>query len=514
MRVLREMTRLWFLGLLTLLTPAKTLAADWPVCSAAEIRSVMQMAQPGDTLVMCNGVWTNQPIVFEGDGEEGKPITLRAETPGQVILTGSSSLKMGGTYLIVDGLYFTGGALTQFGANAVVEFRSRASRHCHYCRLTNTVIEDYNPVEDPSRPRDEFRYRWVSLYGTHNWVDHSGFTGKTNAGSLLVVVRRTVDNQLTDEPQHHKIERNYFKDRPFLGRDAEGNLINGGDIITIGESGNSLSDSLTTVESNVFERCDGEVELISSKSGGNKFLYNTFIDSQGTLTLRHGNGALVAGNFFFGNDQPDTGGVRVIGEDHVVINNYFSGIAGSADTFRSAVNLFNGVPNSPLNGHFQVKNAVIAFNTFVDNQRNIIIGGGKNNQRTLPPLDSKIANNIVVRVTGPDTPCLINVVDEPINMTYEGNIMYGACLGVPPVSGIDMIDPNLALSDDGLYRPATGSWAIDRAVGDYPVVTTDMDGQPRDDGFKDVGADELSTASITRRPLTPEDVGAPWFRQP
>ena len=42
-----------------------------------------------------------------------------------------------------------------------------------------------------------------------------------------------------------------------------------------------------------FDRCDGEVEIISSKSGGNIYRGNLFLQSRGTLTLRHGDGNLV-----------------------------------------------------------------------------------------------------------------------------------------------------------------------------------------------------------------------------
>jgi poly(beta-D-mannuronate) lyase len=486
------------------------------VSDAADITSTMRSAQPGDTLVMRNGTWTEE-ITFEGHGTAEQPITLRAQTPGRVILTGPSRLRIGGSYLIVTGLYFKDGHLDELSdpsrVQAVVEFRTRPSStaEAHHCRLTNSVIENYNPEEITNR------YFWVLLYGTRNRVDRCTFKGKTNNGTLLNVVR----SPQTPQAQYHQIDHNYFVDRPLLGGTF------GGEIIVIGESRSSLSDSRTTVQFNLFERCDGDREIISSKSGKNRFRYNTFVRSRGALTLRHGNGALVEGNFFFGDNLPNTGGVRVIGENHVLINNYFSGIAGSSDTFRSAVTLFDGVDNSPLEGHFQVKNALIAFNTFIENGRNIIIGGGRayltsqyGAERVRPPLNSTIANNIVMKDAAPGDDCLINVVHEPIYRNpsrppYEGNIMYGPCLGISEdTDGVFVMDPQLVLAGDGLYRPDSDSPAIDNAVGDYPMVTTDMDGQPRDDGFKDIGADEVSTAPITRRPLTARDVGANWARRP
>ena len=54
--------------------------------------------------------------------------------------------------------------------------------------------------------------------------------------------------------------------------------------------------------------------MISNKSGSNVFRANTFRESAGTITLRHGNDNLVEGNFFLGNNKSQTGGIRVIGE--------------------------------------------------------------------------------------------------------------------------------------------------------------------------------------------------------
>src|SRR5690606_21077230 len=147
---------------------------------------------------------------------------------------------------------------------------------------------------------------------------------------------------------------------------------NGAEIIRIGTSHWSMHNSFTTVENNYFERCNGEREIISNKSCGNIYRGNTFVECEGTLTLRHGNNTLVENNFFFGNNKPSTGGVRIIAEDQVVINNYFSDLAG--DDAWAALPMMNGVPNSPLNRYFQINNALVAGNIFINNKYNMIIG--------------------------------------------------------------------------------------------------------------------------------------------
>ena len=60
--------------------------------------------------------------------------------------------------------------------------------------------------------------------------------------------------------------------------------------------------------------------------------------------------------------------------------------------------------------------------------------------------------------------------------------------------------------DDGIMRLQSGSPAIEAAVGMFPAVTVDLDGQPRADK-KDKGADEFSSEPIIARILSPNDVG-------
>ncbi|HEY7159482.1 MAG TPA: hypothetical protein VH575_36385, partial [Gemmataceae bacterium] len=52
------------------------------------------------------------------------------------------------------------------------------------------------------------------------------------------------------------------------------------------------------------------------------------------------------------------------------------------------------------------------------------------------------------------------------------------------------------------FRPQPGSPAIDSAIGDFPAVVFDQDGQPRR-GPKDRGADERSTYPTVAEFLTP-----------
>ena len=421
---------------------------------------------------------------MRGAGSAEAPLTLRAQTPGQVILTGTSELLISGRHLVVEGLHFKHGTVDT--SDHVVQFRG-PSGDARDSRLTNCVIESYNP------PDPKERYFWVSLYGSNNRVDHNTFVDHAHSGVTLVV-------WLDGKPVNHRIDGNHFADRPA----GDGN---GYETLRIGTSKQSHTNAHVVVEGNLFERVDGEIEIISGKSNDNSYRYNTFRGCAGTLTLRHGHRAVVEGNFFLGEGKSGSGGVRVIGEDHVIINNYFEDIDDRAD---GAISLTAGIPETPANGYQQVKNAVIAFNTFIDvNGPAISLDwgyGGRN--RTLLPEDITVAGNLIVG--RPGTTLLEGAEGE--RFTWSHNIAYGAPLGIPERPGIAVVNPRLSRHDDGLVRPAANGPAVD-ATPNASVVNVDIDGQPRSGRF-DIGADEWSDAAVVRRPLTADQAGAPWFVYP
>lgn len=466
------------------------LAADITVSSVSQISSALGSLRPGDSLVMTTGTWANADILFRGNGTPASPITLRAQVPGQVFLTGTSRLRIAGSHLVVDGLVFRQGSVP---SGDVIAFRESSSALANNCRVKNCAIINYNPGSTSADTK------WVSLYGYSNRVDHCYFAGKNNSGALLVV---WLNGLPADKPNYHRIDHNYIGERPDLGQ-------NGGEGMRIGDSSTSFNISRTTVEANYFHDCSGEVEIISNKSCENSYSGNTFEDCAGALTLRHGNRCTVEGNFFFGNNKSGSGGVRIIGEDHKVYNNYFADLTGSGP--RSALSIMKGLVDTPLNGYFQVKRAVVAFNTFVNCQTSMLIGhsdtcSGCSQETTLPMEDCIIANNIILSPGN----ALITQAITPVNMLWEGNIMFGGSLGIPANGGIRVVDPQLVADSSGVWRPTPTSPAIGSAQGSYPYVTLDIDGQTRPTS-KDAGCDQRSTATPTQTPLTATAVGPLWM---
>ncbi|MFA7420140.1 MAG: chondroitinase-B domain-containing protein [Melioribacteraceae bacterium] len=468
--------------LLVILVSISANAKEYFVTTSAELSSAISLSKPGDVIVMKNGIWQNILINFQNNGNSSSPITLKAEKKGEVIISGKSNLRIAGNYLVVDGLVFKNGYSAS--SQAVVEFRTSNGIESNYSRLTNTSIVDYNPTNTKTD------YKWVSLYGTHNRVDHCYLKGKTHIGTTLVV-------WLSNKPNYHLIDSNYFAYRPVFPE-------NGAETIRIGTSDWSLYDSFTTVEFNYFEECNGETEIISSKSCGNIYRYNTFKNCQGTLTLRHGNRCTVEGNYFFCGRKTDSGGIRIIGEDHKVINNYIEDSYGTS--YKAGITLMNGVPNSPLNRYFQVKRAVVAFNTVVNAKSSLNIGAGKSAELSLPPIDCIITNNIFYSTQSP----IVTFTDTPINMTWSGNVFSGASIGMTLPADNYNFNPQLAKGSDNIYRLQAGSLAIDKANVNYNFVAKDFDGQTRI--VNDIGADEFSNDPITIKPVGPKEVGPEYLR--
>lgn len=373
-------------------------ASETVVRTQAEYRDAAESLRPGETIVLANGEWQDFEVLFTGVGTADRPITLKAETKGKVLLTGQSNLRLAGEYLQVSGLVFKGGYSP---TNTVIAFRRTQGEYANNSRVTEVVVDHFN---NPERFEEDY---WVLLYGKNNRFDHNHLEGKSNQGVTMAVRLDSPESQ----ENHHRIDHNYFGPRPILGS-------NGGETLRIGTSQYSLSNSFTTVENNYFDRCNGEVEIISSKSGGNSIRDNLFFASRGTLTLRHGNNNVVENNVFLGNGADHTGGIRVINKGQVIRNNYMEGLTGYR--FGGALVVMNGVPNSPINRYHQVQDAVIENNSIIDSDH-IELAAGADDERSAPPLSTVFRNNLIFNEDGSNT---IAVHDDISGIEFVGNLLH------------------------------------------------------------------------------------------
>jgi poly(beta-D-mannuronate) lyase len=328
----------------------------------AELQAVCKVASPGDLIVIGGEVWLDVRLKIRLTGSARKPVTIRSEATW----SGESSFEIIGKNVVLDGFVFKNGGLS---SGHVMKVRGS------HCRVTRCVFEDYNPEKRSTR------YQWLSLFGHHHRVDHCRFSGQDHSGCTLVV---WLEGDGETEVGKHRIEQNHFLDRPR----GDGN---GFETIRVGTSEYSMKSAECVVSSNLFENCDGEVELISNKSCGNVYEGNTITGCAGALTLRHGNDCRVRGNLILGDEDENSGGIRIVGEGHQIVGNHIQGVGNRVG---GAIALSAGVVNSKLHQHAQVRNVLIDRNTLIGNAgEEIVWGHGKgSHNRTLMPLDVRVIN--------------------------------------------------------------------------------------------------------------------------
>jgi hypothetical protein len=438
-----------------------SLAATRVVTSISALQSALGSAAPGDVIELADGSYsTSSTITISRSGTAAAPITVRAQHVGGATITGSGGFAFGSgvSNVALAGFRLTGSRTLNIPVGVT------------HIQLTRNLFQLAGSVQ-----------YWVTVGGDDAQIDHNTFQHKSTAGNFIEVVGPGTSGMAQRTWIHH----NYFLDQSFTGS-------NGGESIRVGLSGRQHGSAKALVEYNLFEKCNGDLEVISVKSTDDVIRYNTLRNSKGTITLRHGWNNRVEGNYLIGNST----GIRMFGNYHVVVNNVVENSTGQA------LEIGGGEIRDDTNSttaHEAVDHALVAFNTFVNDRSSPIqMGdGGKSFQ----PSDVTVADNIISGTGG----SALSLAGGS-NLHYQGNMLYGVSGGAMPTSGYRTANPKLVLDAGGVYRLSSGSPAIGAALGSYPQVTLDMDGQTRGGTF-DVGADQFAASGPNREPLTTADVG-------
>nr|WP_276391051.1 chondroitinase-B domain-containing protein [Eudoraea chungangensis] len=433
-----------------------------------ELNSAIDNATPGTEIVMANGYWKDVEIRLLGYGTKQAPITLKAETPGKVFIVGQSDLKLGGEYLKVNGLFFTGGSSP---SEAVIEFAINQDTVANHSRITDCVIIDFN------KSQRNYADLWVQFKGRHNELDHCYLAGKSNRGPTIRVDlagNKNIKN-------YHKIRYNYFGPRPPKGGPSA-------ETIQLGNSFTSMAPSYTLVANNFFERCNGEVEVISSKTNFNEFRNNIFYKSEGSLVTRHGNYCIIDSNYFIGDTESEQiGGVRLIGTGHWVTNNYFYNLKGKV--FRSPLAVMNGIPKSPLNRYIQVTDVVVAYNSWINCTSPWQFGVGSNvDQRdVLPaseirserPIRTIVANNLIYNEHADEQPVVAH--DSLDGITFKSNLINNQGTFFRHESAFKQEDFSLFTLEDKILIPTNDQPNMETYNGfEFELISQDLFGNSRE----------------------------------
>ncbi|WP_034040873.1 chondroitinase-B domain-containing protein [Wocania ichthyoenteri] len=480
----------------------QTQTSEIKVANIEELNDAIKNSKEGDLIVLANGIWKDVEIKFRGKGTKDNPITLKAETAGKVSIEGKSYLKFGGEYLVAEGLYFKNGYSP---TNAVVDFKishkDTLDEIANNCKLTNCVIEDFNK---PKRDKSDL---WVNFWGRHNELSNCYIAGKTNRGPTVRINIAGIESI----NNYHQIVNNHFGPRPVKGGPS-------GETIQLGDSYTSMSPSHTLVANNLFEECNGEVEIISSKTNFNEFRNNVFYKSEGSLVTRHGNYVTIDGNYFIGDGVNENyGGIRIINTGHWVTNNYFFNLKGKS--FRSPLAVMNGIPKSPLNRYNQVTDVVVAYNTYVNCSSPWQFGVGtniaqadvlpKSEIRSARAIRTTVANNIVYNEKGNENIVIEN--DKADGVTFKNNIVDNKGVKFKGFDG-GIVEASLELKEvsDNIMLPIGIPSEVEAYNGfGFNTIENDLFGTSRKNS-KSIGAVvgvDVSNPNI----LDKSKYGTTWF---
>jgi len=362
-----------------------------------ELNNIVSKLKGGDNVLIRDGIYMDQYINISSIASAKNRIYIKPENTDKVIFSGKLNMVISGSYITLSGFVFEKG-----GNSNSIQLMGNNNR------ITNCKIY-FNDSNGPI----------VSLYNKKNRIDHCIFENFDKDGVWVEVKRN-------NEINYALIDHNIFKNR------AKGNG-NGYETIRIGLSSNSLSNSRTIVMSNMFENCDGEIEIISVKSSENIIYNNIIKNSKGSITLRHGDRSIVSKNKFLQNGVSGTSGIRIIGEDHLIYDNLIKDVNGGP-----AISINNGIQNTQLNGYAQVKNLKVAKNILINNNNDFIIGISKSGG-TLTPISSQIIDNIVYKNNNNS----IFSYDGygSTDMYYKNNYFYGYDIGKSPFTYNVLLDP-------------------------------------------------------------------------
>lgn len=459
-------------------------AATTTVYNSTELATAISSLSPGDTVILADGNYASGGLAIDTIiGTETSPVTIQAQNVGGAHWQGYFRLY-DSSYITLDGIFFDLPANRSYSQAVHI----KNNDHCSFTRCTFDL-------DETGMVTTNIRY-WVMIEdGSYNEFAYCQFNDKITKNPTIKVIY--------DEYKPH-IHHNYFNTRTYAGG------LNGYETLQLGSgaTGHKFENMQAKVEYNLFEECDGEAEIISSKTSGNQFRFNTFMECRGQLVLRMADNCMVFNNYFLNPSlKVGVGGVRIHGSYNDVYNNYFERLTGEAIETRF------GDTDTTLGteevGYRQAKENLIAFNTMFNCRREVINFNEASVDYPLPPTDWAIMNNLFVIY---DTPLICGTGDT--NTLYENNIADE--IGN---SGITEMGRTLNSNEmwvtyhyleeqsDEIWRQRDIAPGRDQATPlTFLYYQKDLDHEPRD-STPDIGADEYRSYAPSYHPLTSSDVG-------
>ncbi|MCG8580070.1 MAG: hypothetical protein MI866_09145 [Bacteroidales bacterium] len=337
------------------------------VCSIEELEEILRNRSEYDTIVIKDGVYDNFQVVITKSGTVKRPLVIKAQNAGKVLFTGGTTLILKGSHIVLSGFYFQAGLLSHGmdGGQPVID-----------------IIGDYNRVTNSAFWMRHNRASIASLYQEeedrmpkYTRIDHCYFADNLGWRLYLDLGKRVPGDDLK-YAMYYRVDHNYFSTPFKFGA-------NTGSAMRIGLG--PLGYGRCLIDNNLFERQNGEVELIENKSHENVYIHNTFKNCESQMSFRQGRRTIFLHNVLIGTDtNKKCGGLGMWMNNHLVAGNYFSFPYGSfvplnanmkirKERLPAAVIGFksgceNFIENGAPVGHFAAKNVTFANNLLFDNK--------------------------------------------------------------------------------------------------------------------------------------------------
>lgn len=534
----------FLVGTLSLLSVNRGLAATYTVNNATDFNNLPRL-NAGDVVQMNSGTYgainkTLESSISDDTTAKNNPVLVYAVTPGGVVVNAPSKITLSGRGIILAGL--------DFNANSgiVADYLVGTASGSRYMKLSHLRFNGCAAGATDGK--------WIYIQGFYATIEYCTLTERPDTiRNTTVAFMPNLSEGGVAVPRMHKVRYCYFGPRYAVPQDTSSDADNGFESLRIGVGDVQTYDMQVTVERNVFYRSiwrtdgatAGEPEIISIKSKGNKILNNTILESQGGICFRSGTGSTVEGNFIFGGGYYDTatsialrtasanqGGIRVIGADQIVRNNYIANVVG--DGIRAALCVMSGEsdynPGDPANGigntgsYQPADNAKIYNNTFVT-CKEMSLGLLSNDSHTnstgvyvaKSPANVQMFNNVwqggnsaATSVINRDTSVVSGYT--PIVLGSSGaNYIHETSPGKYGWNGLlnstyTTTSPLITTSFDNYKIPTASSPILNKATN-ILVAATDIRGLTRPASNMDIGSFELEVAGSGLKPLLKSEVG-------
>ena len=259
-------------------------------------KSTLQSANPGDEVVVKNGEYPDVNFGATVNGSAVSPIIIRPETPGGVKFTGKSGIRFkGGDFIFRDFYFFR---VQHDETSDPQSIRNSLEIRASDCEILHNVFYQCGRLDTALS----------SIIRLKDGAQRNRVAYNTLIDSLSQGIQ-IIHNSTESDNVDNIIEYNAFYDIDDV-EDVHPTMspVNGMEAIQLGGSDNASQPGNDSIaRHNYFENVVGDkAEIISNKTRGSTISFNTFMNCDSMVSLRHGHECLVEGNFFFNTTPPGT----------------------------------------------------------------------------------------------------------------------------------------------------------------------------------------------------------------